>query len=264
MRRHGRRFRVLSAAASGLAPLDGRFSIPSGNPRARPVCKSGVSSKLKMGESSKMALTHPKVVASSAETLRRCVKHIAEGGRSERDLRDERSGPFDPVHCPGVGCVPQHGAPVPEIPGGHSAEAQAAAGVEAGPLRRAYRPADGRRAGELPGAGPGGPCHGIPGQLLDGGAVCPPTAASPTVRATMRFETAPGEQAQVDWDSLAYTSGDGKKRRIWVFVMTLGWSRACYVELVRKADKAGRALQFASPAGNCPGRCQRQIPGLTR
>ena len=69
-----------------------------------------VSSKLKTGESSKMELTHPKVVASSAETLRRCVKHIAEGGRSERDLRDERNGPFDPVHCPGTGRVPQHHA----------------------------------------------------------------------------------------------------------------------------------------------------------
>ena len=52
----------------------------------------------------------------------------------------------------------------------------------------------------------------------------------------MRFETAPGEQAQVDWGSLAYIGGDGKKRRIWVFVMTLGWPRACYVELVRRAD----------------------------
>ena len=51
----------------------------------------------------------------------------------------------------------------------------------------------------------------------------------------MRFETAPGEQAQVDWGSLAYLGEDGKKRRIWAFVMTLGWSRACYVELVRKA-----------------------------
>ena len=53
--------------------------------------------------------------------------------------------------------------------------------------------------------------------------------------ATMRFETAPGEQAQVDWGSLSYIGADGKKRRVWVFVMTLGWSRACYVELVRKA-----------------------------
>ena len=28
--------------------------------------------------------------------------------------------------------------------------------------------------------------------------------------ATLRFETAPGEQAQVDWGSLAYIDADGK------------------------------------------------------
>ena len=56
--------------------------------------------------------------------------------------------------------------------------------------------------------------------------------------ATVRFETAPGEQAQVDWGSLAYIGEDGKRHRIWAFVMTLGWSRACYVELVRRADTA--------------------------
>ena len=39
--------------------------------------------------------------------------------------------------------------------------------------------------------------------------------------ATMRFETAPGEQAQVDWGSLGYVGADGKKHRIWVFVMTM-------------------------------------------
>ena len=56
--------------------------------------------------------------------------------------------------------------------------------------------------------------------------------------ATMRFETSPGEQAQVDWGSLGYVGADGKKHRVWAFVMTMGWSRACYVELVRKADTA--------------------------
>ncbi len=56
--------------------------------------------------------------------------------------------------------------------------------------------------------------------------------------ATLRFETAPGEQAQVDWGSLSYLGEDGKKYRVWVLVMTMGWSRACYVELVRKADTA--------------------------
>ena len=30
----------------------------------------------------------------------------------------------------------------------------------------------------------------------------------------MRFETAPGEQAQVDWGSLAYLDEDGKKHRV--------------------------------------------------
>ena len=37
--------------------------------------------------------------------------------------------------------------------------------------------------------------------------------------ATMRFETAPGEQAQVDWGSLTYLDQNGRKHRIWVFVM---------------------------------------------
>ena len=76
--------------------------------------------------------------------------------------------------------------------------------------------------------------------------------------ATMRFETAPGEQAQVDWGSLGYLGEDGKSRRIWVFVMTLGWSRACYVELVRRADTAAfiqchvNAFEYL---GGVPRRC---------
>ena len=76
--------------------------------------------------------------------------------------------------------------------------------------------------------------------------------------ATVRFETAPGEQAQVDWGSLVYLDGDGKKHRIWVFVMTLGWSRACYVELVRRADTAAfiqchvNAFEYL---GGVPRRC---------
>ena len=57
-------------------------------------------------------------------------------------------------------------------------------------------------------------------------------------RATVRFETGPGEQAQVDWGSLAYIAQDGRKRRVWAFVMVLSWSRAIYVEFVRRADVA--------------------------
>ena len=56
--------------------------------------------------------------------------------------------------------------------------------------------------------------------------------------AAMRFGTAPGEQAQVDWGSLPHIGEDGKRRRVRVFVLTMGWSRACCVELVRRADTA--------------------------
>ena len=76
--------------------------------------------------------------------------------------------------------------------------------------------------------------------------------------ATMRFETAPGEQAQVDWGSLSYISEDGRKHRVWVFVMTMGWSRACYVELVRRADTAAFIQCHANAfeyLGGVPRRC---------
>lgn len=47
--------------------------------------------------------------------------------------------------------------------------------------------------------------------------------------ATVRFETAPGRQAQVDWTSTWLTSPEGR-RRAQAFVMVLGYSRAMYVE----------------------------------
>jgi len=55
-----------------------------------------------------------------------------------------------------------------------------------------------------------------------------------TSHATMRFETAPGEQAQVDFGSFAYRTADGKVRRVWGFVMVLSWSRAIYVEFISR------------------------------
>ncbi len=55
-------------------------------------------------------------------------------------------------------------------------------------------------------------------------------------KATVRFETAPGEQAQVDWGVVSYEGEDGRKHRMWVFVMVLGFSRAIYAEFVRRAD----------------------------
>lgn len=49
-----------------------------------------------------------------------------------------------------------------------------------------------------------------------------------------RIETAPGEEAQVDFGSagLQYDSRSGRRRKTWMFVMTLSWSRHQYVEFV--------------------------------
>jgi len=57
-------------------------------------------------------------------------------------------------------------------------------------------------------------------------------------KATMRFETAPGEQAQVDWGCFGFIEHQGRRRRLYAFVMTLGWSRATYVEFTVSADEA--------------------------
>jgi len=46
-------------------------------------------------------------------------------------------------------------------------------------------------------------------------------------KATMRFETPPGEQAQVDWGQ-CWTHVAGKRIRIHLFVMTLGYSRRLF------------------------------------
>jgi len=56
--------------------------------------------------------------------------------------------------------------------------------------------------------------------------------------ATVRFETEPGEQAQVDWGNFGYIEHNGKRRRLYAFVMTLGWSRAMYIEFTVSANAA--------------------------
>jgi transposase len=56
--------------------------------------------------------------------------------------------------------------------------------------------------------------------------------------ATVRFETQPGEQAQVDWGSFGFIEHHGRRRRLYAFVMTLGWSRMMYVEFTTSMDTA--------------------------
>lgn len=55
-------------------------------------------------------------------------------------------------------------------------------------------------------------------------------------KAVMRYETQPGEQAQVDWGVCGYTDAQGNHRKINAFVFTLGYSRDQYVEFVSRAD----------------------------
>lgn len=54
--------------------------------------------------------------------------------------------------------------------------------------------------------------------------------------ATVRFETQPGEQAQVDFGTFRYRGAEGKIRRVYAFVMVLSWSRSLYVEFVERQD----------------------------
>jgi transposase len=51
-------------------------------------------------------------------------------------------------------------------------------------------------------------------------------------RAFVRFETAPGEQAQMDWGHFGNWSG----RRLYGFALTLSWSRMQYVEFTQRQD----------------------------
>lgn len=51
-------------------------------------------------------------------------------------------------------------------------------------------------------------------------------------RAFVRFETAPGEQAQMDWGHFGNWAGT----RLYAFALTLCWSRMRYVEFTRRQD----------------------------
>lgn len=54
----------------------------------------------------------------------------------------------------------------------------------------------------------------------------------------IRFETAPGHQAQVDWAELGCHVLDGRRTRVSIFVMVLGYSRMTYAEVVTDETSA--------------------------
>jgi transposase len=51
-------------------------------------------------------------------------------------------------------------------------------------------------------------------------------------RATVRFETPPGRQLQIDFGELGVATG-GARVRVYLFVATLGYSRRCHVQAFR-------------------------------
>jgi len=63
-----------------------------------------------------------------------------------------------------------------------------------------------------------------------------PYRTSREERAVMRYETEPGQQAQVDWTSLGYLTVEGQQRRVYAFVMTLGYSRMMYLEFTTSTE----------------------------
>jgi transposase len=77
--------------------------------------------------------------------------------------------------------------------------------------------------------------QGCPGHVRDFVAPLRPPRQS---AATVRFETEPGEQAQVDWACFGTIEHQGHQRRLYAFLMTLAWSRAMYVEFTVSADMA--------------------------
>jgi transposase len=59
------------------------------------------------------------------------------------------------------------------------------------------------------------------------------SASKHAARATVRFETGPGEQAQVDWKHVGtYTDSSGRRITLSAFVMVLSFSRAIFVRFV--------------------------------
>lgn len=57
-----------------------------------------------------------------------------------------------------------------------------------------------------------------------------PFRAQPKKQATVRFETPPGRQAQMDWAEVGQYEVDGRLQEIYAFIMVLGYSRMKYIE----------------------------------
>ena len=85
-----------------------------------------------------------------------------------------------------------------------------------------------------------------------------PYRLKPGSVATRRYETCPGQQAQMDFGYFTYHTPDGGRHQLYAFVMVLSWSRALYVEFIRKGDVATFMrchLNAFRALGGVPERC---------
>ncbi len=62
------------------------------------------------------------------------------------------------------------------------------------------------------------------------------TVLQKNVRPSIRFETQPGEQAQVDWGYFGKIEINGRIERLSCFIYVLGYSRAAYIEFTVKQN----------------------------
>lgn len=84
------------------------------------------------------------------------------------------------------------------------------------------------------------------GYTLLTGWLRPQRAAARTV-AVRRFETSPGQQAQVDWGHLGSIEIQGEQRKLWGFAFTLGYSRMMMAEAALD-QKLGTLLRMHEEA----------------
>lgn len=57
-----------------------------------------------------------------------------------------------------------------------------------------------------------------------------PYRLQPKKQETVRFETPPGRQGQMDWSDFGTYEGDGEMRMLYAFSIILGYSRMRYIE----------------------------------
>jgi transposase len=85
-----------------------------------------------------------------------------------------------------------------------------------------------------------------------------PKRREAVVLAVRRFETPPGHQAQMDWGHLGAVEDAGGKRKLYGFVLTLGYSRAMYADLACD-QKLGTLLRLHEAAFAALGGIPREI-----